>query len=78
EIKLSSREYRMLVYLSLNKGRVISRDQISEYIYDLDYDRDSNIVDVYISYLRNKIDKGHANKLIHTIRGEGYTIKESK
>ena len=78
EIKLSSREYRMLVYLSLNKGRVISRDQISEYIYDLDYDRDSNIVDVYISYLRNKIDKGHAKKLIHTISGEGYTIKQSK
>ncbi len=78
EIKLSSREYRMLVYISLNRGRVISRNQISEYIYDPDYEGDSNIVDVYINYLRNKIDKAHENKLIHTIRGEGYTIKESK
>lgn len=78
EIKLSSREYRLLVYLSLNRGRVISREQIMEHIYDLDHDSDSNIIDVYINHLRNKIDKGHADKLIQTIRGEGYTIRESK
>ncbi|UCD34141.1 MAG: response regulator transcription factor [Nitrospiraceae bacterium] len=76
EIPLSAREYRILVYLALNKGRVLSRDQIAEYIYDPDHDLDSNVIDVYISYLRNKIDKGRKNKLIHTIRGEGYTLKE--
>ena len=78
EIKLSSREYRILMYLSLNRGRVISREQIAEYIYDPDHDHDSNIIDVYINYLRNKIDKDHADKLIHTIRGEGYVMKESE
>lgn len=77
EIKLSSREYRILVYLALNRGRVLNRDQIAEYIYDSDYDLDSNVIDVYINYLRNKIDKGRTHKLIHTIRGEGYTVKES-
>ena len=78
EIRLSSREYRILVYLCLNRGRVISREQITEYIYDPDHESDSNIIDVYISYLRNKVDKGHAEKLIHTIRGEGYIIREGK
>ena len=78
EIKLSSREYRILVYLALNKGRVLNRDQIAEYIYDPDYDLDSNVIDVYINYLRNKIDRGHAHRLIHTVRGEGYSLKETR
>ncbi|MEW6600854.1 MAG: response regulator transcription factor [Nitrospirota bacterium] len=78
EIRLSSREYKILVYLALNKGRVLSREQIAEYIYDPDYDHESNIVDVYINYLRNKVDKGFENKLIRTVRGEGYTLKGNK
>lgn len=78
EIKLSSREYKILVYLALNKGRVLSRDQIAENIYDPDHDHESNIVDVYINFLRNKIDKDHDHKLILTVRGEGYTIKGSR
>jgi DNA-binding response OmpR family regulator len=78
EIKLSSREYKILVYLALNKGRVLSRDQIAEYIYDPDHEHESNIVDVYINFLRNRIDKGHDNKLIQTVRGEGYTIKGNR
>ena len=78
EIRLSSREYRILVYLALNKGRVLNRDQIAEYIYDPDYDLDSNVIDVYINYLRNKIDRGHAHRLIHTVRGEGYSLKETR
>jgi len=77
EIKLSSREYKLLVYLALNRGRVLSRDRIAEYIYDPDHDHESNIVDVYINFLRNRIDKGRENKLIQTVRGEGYTIKGS-
>jgi DNA-binding response OmpR family regulator len=78
EIKLSSREYKILVYLALNRDRVLSRDQIAEYMYDPDHDHDSNIVDVYINFLRKKIDKDYGSKLIQTVRGEGYTIKGSK
>ena len=75
EIKLSSREYNILLHLALNKERVISRSSLVEHIYDIDFDLDSNIIDVYINYLRNKIDKGSSKKLIHTVRGEGYMIK---
>ncbi len=75
EIRLSSREYNILLHLALNRERVISRSSLAEHIYDIDYDLDSNIMDVYINYLRNKIDKGSAKKLIHTVRGEGYMIK---
>lgn len=75
EIKLSTTEYNLLEYLALNSGRVISRTELTEHIYDTDFDLDSNIIDVYISYLRNKIDKGFQKQLIHTIRGAGYVIK---
>jgi DNA-binding response OmpR family regulator len=76
EIKLSSREYRILEYLVLNRDRIISRTELIEHVYDTDYDLDSNVIDVYISYLRNKIDKGFDNQLIHTVRGSGYILKE--
>lgn len=75
EIKLSPREYNILLHLALNRGRVISRSLLAEHIYDMDFDPDSNVIDVYINYLRNKIDRGSGKKLIHTIRGEGYIIK---
>ncbi len=75
EIKLSSREYAILEYLALNRGRIISRTELTEHIYDMDFDLDSNIIDVYINYLRNKIDKGRDRKLIHTVRGAGYILK---
>jgi DNA-binding response OmpR family regulator len=74
EVKLSSKEYNIFLHLALNRGRVISRSSLAEHIYDIDFDLDSNIIDVYINYLRNKIDKG-SKKLIHTVRGEGYMIK---
>jgi DNA-binding response OmpR family regulator len=78
EIKLSSKEYNILLHLALNRGRVISRSILTEHIYDIDFDLDSNIIDVYINYLRKKIDKGHSRKLIHTVRGEGYIMKEDQ
>ncbi len=74
EIKLTSKEYNILLHLVLNRGRVISRSSLAEHIYDIDSDLDSNIIDVYINYLRNKIDKESSKKLIHTVRGEGYMI----
>lgn len=78
EVTLSSREYNILLHLALNRGRVISRSSLAEHIYDIDSDLDSNIIDVYINYLRKKIDKDCSKKLIHTVRGEGYIMKEDK
>lgn len=74
EIKLSSKEYNLLEYLVLHNGRVVSRTEIVEHIYDTEFDLDSNIIDVYINYLRNKIDKGFEKKLIKTVRGAGYIL----
>jgi heavy metal response regulator len=75
-IALSAREYVLLECLAYNKDTVLSRTDIVEHIYDEDFDMDSNVVDVYINYLRNKIDKGFGKKLIHTVRGAGYILKE--
>ncbi|MCI5224234.1 MAG: DNA-binding response regulator [Candidatus Electrothrix sp. AR4] len=78
EIALSAKEYAMLEYLVLNRDRVISRTEFSEHVYDINFDLDSNIIDVYINKLRKKIDKGHPEKPIHTKRGAGYILKEDK
>jgi DNA-binding response OmpR family regulator len=78
EIKLSAKEYRILEYLAINRDRVISRTELIEHVYDMDFDLDSNVIDVYINYLRNKIDKGFDSQLIHTVRGSGYILKEGK
>lgn len=74
-LTLSSREYALLEYLAYNKDKVLSRTDIVEHIYHEDSEMDSNVVDVYINYLRNKIDKGYKRKLIHTVRGAGYMMK---
>ena len=75
EINLSAKEYNLLEYLALNGGRVIGRTELSEHLYDTEFDLDSNIIDVYINYLRNKIDKGYDRQLIVTVRGAGYVLK---
>lgn len=74
-LNLSAKEYALLEYLIRNKGVVLSRAQIEENIWGFDYEGSSNIVDVYIRYLRRKVDKDHPVKLIHTIRGSGYTLR---
>lgn len=74
-IDLSPKEYKLLVYLLENKGRVISRTQILEQVWGIQYDTNTNVVDVYISYIRNKIDET-SGKLIHTIKGTGYMLQE--
>jgi two-component system, OmpR family, response regulator len=76
EITLSAREYALLEYLAYKKDNVVSRTEIVEHIYNEESDMDSNVVDVYINYLRNKIDKDFKKKLIHTVRGAGYMLKE--
>lgn len=76
EIILSAKEYALLEYLMYNKGVVLSRERIEDHIWNYDYEGGTNVVDVYISYLRKKIDSGHETKLIHTLRGRGYVLKE--
>lgn len=75
EIKLSAKEYSILEYLAINKGRIISRTELIEHVYAEDFDLDSNVIDVYINFLRNKIDRNYSRKLIHTVRGAGYILK---
>ena len=75
-IDLTSKEFAILEYLLRNKNRVLTRTQIVEHVWNFDFDSSSNIVDVYIRYLRSKIDDGFEKKLITTKRGSGYTIKE--
>jgi len=77
-ISLSAKEYALLEYLAYKKNTVVSRSDIIEHIYHEDSDMDSNVVDVYINYLRNKVDKGFDKKLIQTVRGAGYILKEEE
>ena len=74
-IELSAKEYALLVYLMHNKNIVLSREQIENHIWNFDYEGGTNVVDVYIRYLRKKIDEGHEKKLITTVRGTGYMLK---
>lgn len=75
EIKLSAREFAILVCLVRNKGIVLSREKIENNIWNFDYEGGSNVIDVYIRYLRKKIDDGYDKKLIHTVRGTGYVLR---
>jgi two-component system copper resistance phosphate regulon response regulator CusR len=74
-IDLTSKEYALLEYFMRNTGRVLTRAMIAEHVWNLDFDTFTNVIDVYVNYLRNKVDRGHARKLIHTIRGSGYTLR---
>jgi len=76
-IDLTPKEYAILEYLMRNKNSVISRTKLSEHVYDYHFDTDTNVIDVYINKIRNKIDKGFEGaSLLHTVRGIGYIIKE--
>jgi heavy metal response regulator len=76
EIILTVKEYALMEYFLRNAGTVITRTMIAEHVWDINFDTFTNVIDVYVNYLRNKIDKGQKNKLIHTIRGRGYILKE--
>ena len=75
-INLSAKEFDILEYLIRNKGTVLTREKIENHVWNFDYSGGTNVVDVYIRYLRKKIDEGHAVKLIQTIRGSGYILRE--
>jgi two-component system copper resistance phosphate regulon response regulator CusR len=77
-IELTPKEFGLLDYLMRNAGRRVTRAMIIEHVWDLSFDTMTNVVDVYINYIRRKIDGGHERKLIHTIRGVGYQIGENE
>lgn len=76
KIDLTQKEFALLVYLLRNKGRVLSRSELSENVWDINFDTGTNIIDVYVNFLRKKIDKDFPVKLIHTQPGIGYILKE--
>lgn len=73
-IDLSPREFALLDYLMRHPGRVLTRTMIAEHVWDYDFDTSTNVIDVYINYLRKKIDTGREPKLLHTMRGVGYVL----
>ncbi|MCI0389772.1 MAG: response regulator transcription factor [Acidobacteria bacterium] len=75
-VELTGKEYALLEYLMLNAGRVLSRTMIIEHVWDQSFDGATNIVDVYVRHLRNKVDESHERKLIRTVRGVGYAISD--
>ena len=77
KILLTATEYRLLMYLIANKGRVLSRLDILEQVWEISFNLGTNVVDVYINYLRKKIDASYEPKLIHTVIGMGYVLKEA-
>lgn len=74
-IVLTAKEFKLLFYLVKNKDMIVSREQILDNVWDINFDMNTNVVDVYITYLRKKIDKPFDQKLIHTIKGLGYVVK---
>ena len=77
KINLTAKEFQLLEYLLRNKNRVVSRSDIAISVWDIDFDTNTNVIDVYISYVRNKIDKEFEQKLIHTHVGMGYVLKDN-
>jgi len=78
DVSLPSREFALLEYLIRNKGRIVSKTSILEHVYDYSFDPQTNVVDVLVCRLRNKIDKDFDRKIIHTVRGMGYVLKEEQ
>ncbi|MCP5106347.1 MAG: response regulator transcription factor [bacterium] len=76
KIALTGKEYALLEYMMRNKGRVLTEHMILDHTWNMDYDPESNIVNVYVHHLREKVDKGYDKKLIHTLRSRGFTIKD--
>lgn len=77
-VSLTAREFSLLYYLLRNQGRVVSRVDITEQVWETSFDTGSNVIDVYINFLRKKIDKDHPTKLIHTLVGMGYVLKDQE
>ena len=76
EIDLTGKEYSLLEYFMRNQGKVLTRTMIAEHVWDYNFDTFTNVIDVYVNHLRKKIDKNYPKKLLHTLRGVGYIMKE--
>ena len=76
EIELTGKEYSLLEYFMRNQGKVLTRTMIAEHVWDYNFDTFTNVIDVYVNHLRKKVDKGYPEKLLHTLRGVGYIMKE--
>jgi DNA-binding response OmpR family regulator len=76
KIALTAKEYQLLEFLALHKGKVISKLVIAEKVWDIDFDTGTNVIEVYMNFLRKKIDKDFDNKLLHTKTGMGYYLAE--
>ncbi|MCG3111570.1 MAG: response regulator transcription factor [Candidatus Manganitrophus sp. SB1] len=75
KIELTTKEYALLEYFMRNPNRVLTRSMISEHVWDIHFDTFTNVIDVYVNYLRNKVDRGFKRPLIQTVRGVGYVLK---
>ncbi len=75
ELILSAKEFALLEYLTRNQGAIVTRTMISEHVWDINFDTATNVIDVYINYLRRKLESGRGKKIIHTVRGKGYILK---
>jgi DNA-binding response OmpR family regulator len=78
KIDLSPKEFSLLDYFMRNPGRVLTRTMITEHVWNYDFDTETNVIDVYVNYLRKKIDSGRTSGLIRTVRGVGYVLQESE
>ena len=76
KIELTQKEFALLDYFMRNPGRILTRTMIAEHVWDYDFDPATNVIDVYVNYLRKKIDSGREKRLIHTVRGVGYVLEE--
>ncbi|WP_341840280.1 response regulator transcription factor [Chitinophaga caseinilytica] len=78
DLQLSPREFKLLTFLVRNREKALSRAQIAQSVWDIHFSSNTNVVDVYINYLRRKLDKDYAHPLIHTIKGRGYMLKQKE
>jgi two-component system, OmpR family, copper resistance phosphate regulon response regulator CusR len=78
KVELTPKEFALMEYLIRNQGRVISKTEIAEKVWDINFDTGTNVIEVYVSYLRNKLDRPFDKKLIHTMFGLGYVLKEEE
>jgi len=76
DIELTAREFDLLHYFIENKNRVISKRELNENVWDIHFDTGTNVIEVYVNYLRNKVDRGFDTKLIHTVHSKGYLLKD--
>jgi len=78
EIVLSAKEFALLELFMLNAGKILSRETISEHLWDMNFEPRSNVIESFVKFLRQKIDRGHSTPLIHTVRGAGYVFSDEE